>query len=249
MTKRLAVVFSGAGLSAESGIPTFRDSNGLWENHKVEDVASPEGWAKNPQIVLDFYAARFGAVQQAQPNAGHLAIAALEEKYKVINITQNIDDLLERAGCSNIIHLHGSLHERKCSKHSSCSSLDGDINFQCDYLERQTTPVVTGDLCPKCSSALRPNVVWFGEAVNFPADDCREMVKEVKYNNGVFITVGTSAQVYPAAYLIPFFSQVKNKYIIDKSPQRVGDYTLLSGSAGTVLPELVHNLLESYDVN
>lgn len=243
MTKRTVVIFSGAGLSAESGVPTFRDSNGLWENHKVEDVASPEGFWKDPELVLRFYEERFNGVSKCEPNAAHKAIAKLQDKFNVINITQNIDDLLERAGCNQVKHVHGSILERKCSKHLSCSVLDGDNNFQCNYMTTQTEAVKLGDLCPECSSQLRPNVVWFGEATFMPADDFRELVKEVKYNNGVFITVGTSAQVYPAAYLISWFSQVKNKYIIDKKPKAVSDYTLLEGNAGEVLPQLVEKLL------
>jgi NAD-dependent deacetylase len=240
---RTVVIFSGAGLSAESGVPTFRDSNGLWENHKVEDVASPEGWERDQDTVLKFYQERFEGIRKCQPNAAHLAIAKLQEKFNVVNITQNIDDLLERAGCKNVIHLHGSILERKCSKHTSCSVLDGDINYTCDFLSKHDAPVLKGELCPTCGAHARPNVVWFGEAVDMPMDDCAALVKEVKYNDGVFLTVGTSAQVYPAAYLIAYFTQVKNKYIIDKNPNRVGDYTLLKGEAGTELPKLVEELM------
>jgi NAD-dependent deacetylase len=237
------VIFSGAGLSAESGVPTFRDSNGLWENHKVEDVASPEGWDRDQETVLRFYQERFNGIQKCEPNAAHKAIARLQDKFNVVNITQNIDDLLERAGCTNVQHIHGSILERKCSKHRNCSVLDGDTIYTCDYLDKHTAPVVKGDLCPKCGEQTRPNVVWFGEAVDMAMDDYKELVRDVKYNNGVFITVGTSAQVYPAAYLISWFSQVKNKYIIDKNPKRVGDYTCLTGEAGTELPKLVEFLM------
>jgi len=111
--KKTVVVFSGAGLSAESGIPTFRDSNGLWENHRVEDVASPSGWRRDPALVLRFYDLRFYGVQAAQPNEAHRSIARLQSRFNVLNITQNIDDLLERAGCENVVHLHGD---------TSCSS-------------------------------------------------------------------------------------------------------------------------------
>lgn len=246
MTKRTVVIFSGAGLSAESGVPTFRDSNGLWEQHAVEDVASPEGWERDPELVLRFYQARFKGIQKCEPNHAHKAIARLQDKFNVINLTQNIDDLLERAGCTDVRHVHGSILERKCSKHVGNSVLDGDLNFTCDYLERHTSAVKMGDLCPKCQAQTRPNVVWFGEAVKMPNDDCRELVKEVKYNNGVFITVGTSAQVYPAAYLLSWFYQVKNKYIIDKNADglsRFSDYNILEGSAADVMPRLVNQLL------
>jgi NAD-dependent deacetylase len=241
---KTVVVFSGAGLSAESGVPTFRDSNCLWENHNVEDVASPEGWAQDKQLVLDFYEARFNGVAQCEPNAAHKAIAKLQDQFNVVNITQNIDDLLERAGCNNVHHIHGALNRRKCEKHKGSVVLDGDMNYQCDYVTLQTEPVKLGDSCPKCGGQMRPDVVWFGEVVDMSYEMIAELVKEVKYNDGVFITVGTSAQVYPAAHLIPFFAQVKNKYIIDKSPKKIGDYTLLTGNAGEEMPKLVEQLLK-----
>jgi NAD-dependent deacetylase len=142
------VVFSGAGLSKESGIATFRDSNdGLWHQHKVEEVASPEGWASSPQMVLEFYQARWKAVQEAQPNEGHKAIARLQDKYNVINITQNIDNLLERAGCNNIWHLHGSIDQRKCEYHSST----GHPDHKCHYMARHDAPVMCGMWRPSAS--------------------------------------------------------------------------------------------------
>jgi len=130
--KKRAVVFSGAGLSAESGIPTFRGSDGLWENHRIEDVASPEGWARNPKLVLNFYAMRFEKVQSVQPNAGHFALAKLQEKFEVINITQNIDNLLERAGCKNVWHLHGRVDWQKCERHHDIFGFR-DSYFKCDF--------------------------------------------------------------------------------------------------------------------
>ena len=241
------VVFSGAGLSAESGVPTFRDSNGLWENHKVEDVASPEGWARDMDTVLRFYEARFKGVKSCQPNAAHKAFANLESKYKVLHITQNIDDLLERAGCSHVTHLHGSLVQRKCSKHKSCSVLDGDTNYTCTYKALQHEPVLKGELCPLCNSQLRPNVVWFGEAVSMPKNDCKDLVDEVVNTDGVFITVGTSAQVYPAAFLMQYFKPARRKYYIDKSAdmrRHVYGYIDLEGEAGKLVPRLVDELLK-----
>src|SRR5262245_53512152 len=113
------VVFSGAGLSQESGIPTFRDSNGLWHNHRVEDVATPEAWRRNMPLVLEFYAQRFCGLQEARPNAAHRGLASLESKFRVVHVTQNVDNLLERAGCREIRHLHGSLVHRKCEWHHS----------------------------------------------------------------------------------------------------------------------------------
>lgn len=240
---RTIVIFSGAGLSAESGVPTFRDSNGLWENHKVEDVAHPSGWAKNKELVLEFYRQRFEGVKKCQPNAAHEAIAKLQDKFNVVNITQNIDDLLERAGCAIVYHMHGSINKRKCEWHKSCCMLDGDTRYTCLFTEDHTEAVRLGDKC-MCGGQMRPDVVWFEEPVLFNFETVRELVREVKYNKGVFICVGTSAQVYPAAALIPLFTQVPEKYIIDPNPKRIGNYTLLTGKAGEKLPELAEQLLK-----
>lgn len=240
--KRLIVIFSGAGLSAESGIPTFRDSNGLWHNHKIEDVAHPSGWIKSKETVLEFYSQRFEGVKKASRNEAHKAIAKLQDKFNVINVTQNIDDLLERAGCKDVRHLHGSINKRKCEWHKTASMLDGG-RYNCDYAVDQVEAVKLGDLCPKCGGQLRPDVVWFDEPVAFEFETMRELVKEVKYKNGVFICVGTSAQVHPAAALIPLFAQVKNKYIIDLNSRRIADYTILVGKAGEQLPKLAEELL------
>jgi NAD-dependent deacetylase len=239
---RTVVVFSGAGLSAESGIPTFRDSNGLWENHKVEDVAHPSGWAKDKNLVLKFYEQRYNAVKKAVPNPAHEAIAKLQEKFNVINLTQNIDDLLERAGCNDVRHFHGSINKRKCEWHQSCSMLQGDTRYICDVSETHEVPIKLGDLCPKCGGQMRPDVVWFDEPVAFEFESIKDLVKEVKYNKGVFICVGTSAQVHPAAALIPLFVQVPEKYIIDPNARRIGNYTMIQGKAGEKLPELVEKL-------
>ena len=238
------VVFSGAGLSAESGVPTFRDSNGLWENHKVEDVAHPSGWVKDKALVIEFYRQRFEGVKKCEPNAAHKAIAKLQDKFNVVNITQNIDDLLERAGCVLVHHMHGSINKRKCEWHKSCCMLDGDTRYTCLFAEDQTEAIKLGDKCMVCGGQMRPDVVWFEEPVLFNFETVRELVKEVKYNNGVFICVGTSGQVYPAASLIPLFSQVANKYIIDPNARRIADYTLLTGKAGEKLPELAEQLLK-----
>jgi NAD-dependent deacetylase len=194
-------------------------------------------------MVLDFYEQRFEGIRKCEPNAAHRAIAKLEEKYNVVNMTQNIDDLLERAGCSVVHHIHGSAFKRKCEWHKNITVLDGDTNFTCDYEADQDVPVKMGDKCPKCDGQLRPSVVWFGEAVDMQYDPMAELVKEVKYNDGVFICVGTSAQVYPAAYLISFFAQVPHKYIVDLAPRAVGDYKLVEGKAGDALPWLADTLL------
>jgi len=238
--KRTVVVFSGAGLSAESGIPTFRDSNGLWENHRVEDVASPDGWRRDPALVLNFYELRFRAVQAVQPNEAHRSIARLQAKFNVLNITQNIDDLLERAGCETVVHLHGLITRRKCEFHRD---IFGDGYYTCDFKAHQDVPVKLGDLCPRCGGQLRPDVVWFGEAVDLDYHQLSLLVDELQRHDGVFICVGTSAQVQPASHLIPIFSSVKRKYIIDVKTRPTGDYTLLEGTATTMMKQLVDELM------
>jgi NAD-dependent deacetylase len=241
---KTAVVFSGAGLSKESGIPTFRDSQtGLWENYKVEEVATQEGWQANKQLVLDFYRDRTNNCKSVQPNAGHLALAKLEEKYKVVNITQNIDDLLERAGCTNVWHLHGDINHRKCEFHKEISNLDGDTQFTCDFKAIHDKPVVLGDICPKCGGQLRPDVVWFGEAVDMRDRDLFDLMDEVS----VFIGCGTSAQVHPAASLLHTFNHLdkNNKFFVDVVPPgRLQSWTLMAGTAAEQLPKLVDGLLK-----
>lgn len=244
---RTVVTFSGAGLSTESGIPTFRGKDGLWENHKVEDVADHEAWWKNKELVLRFYAQRFEQYGSCEPNAAHKALAKLQEKFRVVNFTQNIDDLLERAGCEEVIHIHGRAKCAKCERHQDITNLDGDANFTCNFKKAITEPIKIGDQCSWCKSQLRPDVVFFNEAVSLNYDLLSEYVRTVKYENGVFICVGTSVQVYPAGYLVSFFSQVKNKYIVDTNPQRVADYVLLKGRATEELPKLVEQLLKEDD--
>lgn len=241
---KLVVVFSGAGLSADSGIPTFRDSGGLWENHNVEDVAEHEAWFRDKELVLRFYEQRFNGYKDCKPHLGHEALAKLEQKFKVVHITQNIDDLLEQAGCSDVRHLHGRIHSKKCEWHKDITTLDGDRKFICDFKTDMTEPVKLGELCPKCGGQMRPDVVWFNEAVgNMNYDEMKEWCKEVKYNDGIFICAGTSVQVYPAGYFVSFFSQVKNKFIVDRKPQKIADYELIEGKASETLPILVDRLM------
>ncbi len=239
--KPLLVVFSGAGLSKESGIPTFRDSTtGLWHNHKVEDVASQDGWIRDKRVVLEFYQERTKNVRGVEPNAGHRAIARLQEKYRVVNITQNIDDLLERAGCEEVWHLHGDVNHRKCERHHSIATLDGDPNFTCDFRASQVDPVLLGETCPKCGGQLRPDVVWFGEAVDMRMKEIEEMAPRTD----VFIGVGTSAQVHPAAGLLFLFRVAQEKYFVDPMPPlRLQSYTRLTGTASEHLPTLADKLL------
>ncbi len=242
--KSRIVIFSGAGLSAESGIPTFRDSGGLWENFRIEDVASPEGWQRNPKLVLDFYAERFRKYKACQPNAAHYAIASLEQKYEVINITQNIDSLLEQAGCHNVWHLHGRADMQKCEWHYDIFA-DGDPRFRCTFKSPITQPIQWGDRCPKCGGQLRPDVVWFGEAVDMRHDYLEELIATAE----VFIGIGTSAQVYPAAGLLTLFADTPKKFFVDPNPAMslLYGFTVYQGSAAAEMPKLARLLLGSAD--
>jgi NAD-dependent deacetylase len=178
------VIFSGAGISAESGIPTFRDADGLWNNYRIDEVATPDAWARNPAIVLQFYNERRRQIAVAQPNAAHLAIAKLETKYNVIVITQNIDDLHERAGSSQIIHVHGEITKAR-------SSIDESLIYPLGERDLQL-----GDKC-ELGSQLRPHIVWFDEEIqNF------ENAKVVIKTASKVLVIGTSLTVYPAASLL-----------------------------------------------
>jgi NAD-dependent deacetylase len=234
------VIFSGAGLSTESGIPTFRDSGGLWEQHRIEDVASPEGWGRDKKLVLEFYALRFVKQAECLPNPAHQAIAELSKHFSVTNITQNIDTLLERAGCEDVWHLHGRIDIQKCEYHHSLS-FPFDTQFECDYKSRIFQPIKFGDQCPKCGGQLRPDIVWFGEPVDMREEHLMQLIKAAD----IFIGVGTSAQVYPAAGLLPMFRKTKEKYFIDPHPngELLDGFTILQGSASEQLPLLVKKLL------
>lgn len=200
--KKKLVILSGAGMSAESGLATFRDSDGLWMNHRVEDVASIEGFYRNPQLVLDFYAMRRREAEQATPNAGHLAIAALEQDYEVHVITQNVDDLHERAGSTQVIHLHGELTK-------NCSVKNRQQTYP---VTPKTLALKVGDLAPD-GSQLRPFIVWFGEDVPMmvPAIELAEQAD-------IFVVVGTSLNVYPAAGLLGYVPHSTPVYLIDPKP-------------------------------
>lgn len=191
------VALTGAGISAESGLATFRGSDGLWEGHRVEDVASPEGWARNPALVLDFYNQRRAAARAAQPNAGHQALAELEKDFEVVILTQNVDDLHERAGSSRVIHLHGKLFEARSSRHEELV-----YPMTQDRIE-------LGETCEK-GHQLRPNIVWFGEAVPL-----MERALEEAATADIFVVVGTSLQVYPAANLVHYAPTGCPIYVID----------------------------------
>jgi NAD-dependent deacetylase len=194
---RRLVVLSGAGISAESGIPTFRGADGLWEGHDVTAVASPEGWEQDPELVLNFYNERRKAIRKAKPNRGHQILAELQDNFDVDIITQNIDDLHERAGSRNVLHLHGQINQSRSTENPSLIyTIDGEeLNI--------------GDCC-ELGSQLRPNVVWFGEMV--PA---MERAMELTLRADIFVVVGTSLLVYPAAGLLEYAPYDAPKFIVD----------------------------------
>ncbi len=191
------VVLTGAGISAESGLKTFRDADGLWEGYNVYDVATPEAWEKDPELVQKFYNERRKQVLAAQPNQAHQLLAELEKDFDVEIITQNIDDLHERAGSKKVTHLHGVITR-------SQSDLRPDLTYPIEGTE-----IKTGDLC-ELGSQLRPHVVWFGEAVPMI-----EVAALICKQADIFVLIGTSLAVYPAAGLIDFVPSVVDKYIID----------------------------------
>jgi NAD-dependent deacetylase len=196
-SKPSLVVLTGAGISAESGIQTFRDAGGLWEGYRVEDVATPEGWDKDPVMVLEFYNQRRKRALEVKPNRGHEVLAELEKDFEVTIVTQNVDNLHERAGSSHVRHLHGSLFESR-------STQDERLVYPIPGWELKI-----GDKCEK-GSQLRPNIVWFGEQVPM-----MEVASEIASRADIFLVVGTSMLVYPAAGLIDFVPPHVPKYIID----------------------------------
>lgn len=223
------VVLTGAGISAESGIPTFRDSNGLWEGYRVEDVASPEGWHRDPAVVLDFYNQRRKRALEVKPNRGHEILAELEQHFDVTIVTQNVDNLHERAGSSKVIHLHGSLFESR-------STLDESLVYQINGWELNI-----GDKCEK-GSQLRPNIVWFGEMVPLI-----EVAARHASEADVFLVVGTSMVVYPAAGLINYVPYDTPKFVVDPNIPDVGNIPqlqMIADKASTGMEKLRSELLE-----
>lgn len=217
------VVFTGAGISAESGLKTFRAADGLWEEHRIEDVATPDAWRRDPQLVLRFYNERRHGVVAAQPNAAHRALAELEANANVQIITQNIDDLHERAGSNNVLHLHGEIMKSRSSvdEHRLYDTHGRDISI--------------GDLC-ELGSQLRPHVVWFGEAVPM-----MERAIELTMRADIFIVVGTSLAVYPAASLLQFVRDDAEKFIVtlDLAAPPRSDFIWLKEMASVGVPSLV----------
>jgi NAD-dependent deacetylase len=222
------VVLTGAGISAESGIRTFRDSGGLWEEHRVEDVATFDAWRRNPGLVLEFYNQRRKQLLEAEPNAAHFALVRLEQKFDVQIITQNVDDLHERAGSPNVMHLHGELKKARST-------------YNPDYIvDIEGWELNAGDKCPE-GFQLRPHIVWFGEAVPMI-----EPAMDLALEADIFIVIGTSLNVYPAAGLIDDVPAASPKYLVDPNASGlhgIHNLTLIREKAGVGVPKLVDQLL------
>jgi NAD-dependent deacetylase len=224
------VVLTGAGISAESGIRTFRDSNGLWEEYRIEDVATFDAWLRNPELVMEFYNQRRKQLYEVEPNAAHFALANLEKEYDVQIITQNVDDLHERAGSTKVLHLHGELKKAR-------STIDPDLIYPIDGWELKM-----GYTCEK-GSQLRPHIVWFGEEVPMivPAAQLSALAD-------IFIVIGTSLNVYPAAGLIHQAPRYCEKYLIDPNECQIGqipNLTFIKEKAVSGVSSLVEKLLHS----
>jgi len=224
------VIFTGAGISAESGLDTFRDLGGLWGKYKIEDVATQEAFEKNPKIVLDFYNNRRRKLLSALPNDAHIALNKLQKKYNLVVITQNIDDLHERSGTKNVIHLHGKLTESRSTLDNVVYKINGaELNVD--------------DNCEK-GYQLRPNVVWFGEEVP-NMDFAIEKVKAAD----IFIIIGTSLKVFPAASLIRYAKNSKRIILIDPNVTSYEGIEVITDRATQAVPKLVDELLKrSYSI-
>lgn len=227
MSKQKIVVLTGAGMSAESGLKTFRDENGLWEGHDVMQVASPEGFAKNPALVLEFYNQRRRQLLDVAPNQGHLALARLEQTFDVSIVTQNVDNLHEQAGSSHVVHLHGELFKVRSTRNEN-------------YILDWTGDLVLGD-SDENGHQLRPHIVWFGEMVPM-----LETAAQITQQAEILIIVGTSMQVYPAASLIHYAPSNTPIYFIDPRPNiRASDFenlTIIPKTAAEGVPTLVEHL-------
>ena len=226
------IVFSGAGISAESGLKTFRDSDGLWENYDLTEVATPEAWEKDKKMVLEFYNMRRKQVIEASPNESHKSLVKLEEKYNVEIITQNIDDLHERAGSSKVMHLHGEiLKSRSTTNHEQYQIEGANLNF--------------GDTC-KNNSQLRPDVVWFGEPVPKMVE-AMELCRDAE----ILIITGTSLTVYPAANIIDFVPDNCKKYLVDPKDiltNNLKNLTVIKEKASIGIPQLTNLLLGNSNI-
>lgn len=227
--KASIVILTGAGISAESGLATFRDQGGLWADHDIRDVATPEGFARNPDLVCDFYNMRRREARKAQPNAAHYALARLENDWpgNVLLVTQNVDDLHERAGSKNIIHMHGALNSALCFECGSRQSWSGDLD--------------QGAICSNCSRpGLRPDIVWFGE-IPYHMEEIGEALAQA----GLFISIGTSGTVYPAAGFV-MEAAMHEAHTVEINLEATGN-TLFQecyeGKAATAVPDYVDSLL------
>lgn len=228
-TVKTIVVLTGAGISAESGIKTFRDDDGLWRNHRFEELATPQAWQQNPQLVLDFYNTRRKQLLECEPNAAHLALAELEKHFEVQIITQNVDDLHERAGSTNVLHLHGELRKVRSTKYPN-------LVYLLDGWELKV-----GDNCEK-GSQLRPHIVWFGELV----PNIEVAVKQVQKAD-YFIVIGTSLLVFPAAGLVDFAPKNCPIVLIDPKTQIRGEdanLRVIAEKAAIGVPKLVQELIQ-----
>jgi len=229
--KKHIVVLTGAGVSQESGISTFRDSDGLWEGHDVQEVATPQGFARNPELVQEFYNQRRAQLKEVKPNDAHLALVKLEQKYHVSIITQNVDDLHERAGSKHIVHLHGELSKVRSTQYEALVyDWDKDLKM--------------GDKCEK-GYQLRPHIVWFGEAVPM-----LDKAVEITSTADLVIIIGTSMQVYPAASLVNFAPAKTQIYYVDPKPtlnhelQLASHVEIIKEKAGKGVSELVERLMK-----
>ena len=226
MNKKKVVVLTGAGISAESGISTFRDSDGLWEQYRVEDVATYDAYLRNPELVLNFYNERRRQLFAVKPNDGHRQLVRLEEKYDVHIITQNIDNLHEQAGSTNVLHLHGLLTQARS---------DRDDNLIIDIGDRD---IHLGDKAPD-GAQLRPHIVWFGEAVP-NIEPAAELCEKADY----FVVVGTSMNVYPAAGLLHYVPRTSPCYLVDPKAVPISrPITIFQEKAGTGVKKVVDELL------
>jgi len=224
--KKHLVILTGAGMSAESGIKTFRDADGLWEGHDVMEVATPEGFAANPELVLDFYNQRRKQLFEVDPNTAHFDLAKLETDFTVSIITQNVDDLHERSGSTNVIHLHGELLKVRSV-------------YDKNDIQEWKTDLVLGDVCEK-GYQLRPHIVWFGEDVPMI-----EKAVEICATADVLVIIGTSMQVYPAASLMHYVPQNTSTYFIDPKPniESKENLTVIAEKATTGMKIVIDNYL------
>lgn len=227
--KRIAVL-TGAGISAESGISTFRDHNGLWRTHRFEDLATPEAWQRNPQLVLEFYNVRRKQLFEVEPNQAHFALAELEKHFQVDVITQNVDDLHERAGSTKVLHLHGELKKVRSTENPELIT------------EMKHWELKWGDKAAD-GHQLRPHIVWFGEAV----PNISPAVQLVKKAD-LFLVIGTSLQVYPAAGLLDYAPYSTPVYLVDpqaSAPNHIKNIKIFREKASTAVPEIVAQLIQS----